>query len=132
MRGRRRTLVLAGVAGSAGLSVVLAVAAGAPDRLPAVAMASLAVLYIERAAVVFVGLVTALSVLIRAFDGELPIEFGARGLRYDVVAATQRESAAHDELGSAVEEFGRSVEEVLDVQRKLARRIDRLDQQQGQ
>ncbi len=63
-------------------SIVLAMLADVPDRLPAAALNSTFVLYAMRAVAIFAALFLALLVTYRALLGELPNELSGRGVRY--------------------------------------------------
>jgi hypothetical protein len=56
---------------------------GAPDQLPSIALGWPLLLHVLRAGVLFAFAGGLLLILIKAWDGELPHEIGASGLRYE-------------------------------------------------
>lgn len=81
----------------AAASVVLSLLAGTPAKPPAIALDSMALLNVERAASTFAILLLALVVIHRAFEGRLPDELSGRGVKYtplDESAALRAELAA--------------------------------------
>lgn len=88
-------------------AVVFSFVAGAPHRLPAVALGSDAVLYAERVAALMMAFVIVGVIVYRGSRGDLPSEF--RGIRYANRDATnelaQKTSGATDVLADSVDDI---------------------------
>jgi hypothetical protein len=82
----RRKLIERAVAVAVGAAFVSALlvtlVSGVPHPLPAVALGSEALLYIERGVAVFGALVIAIGLLGRGLRGELPSQYSTTGLGY--------------------------------------------------
>jgi len=107
------------------LLLVLAVGAslvsGIPESLPGVALGSSVTLHAERAAVFFVGLLLALVVLVRAFQGRLPSELSGRGVKY---ADRQGTEQIRDTTATALEQLEAA-------HRHLMARVEALEEHPG-
>lgn len=110
--GRGLALVLAGVLIAALAATLLA---GAPERLPAVALGSVVLLHIERAAAMFAIVLAVVSVISQASRGRLPTQVTTAGLAYEAEAAADTKGglenlqAQIDELQDSVDQLAREV-----------------------
>ena len=91
---------------------------GTPHQLPGVALGSPVLLHAQRALALLAVTAAALTILVQATRGRLPIELTTRGLRYEAEAADDAAAAAAD-LQEQVDDLGRLVVE-------LAERLDAL------
>jgi hypothetical protein len=91
-----------------GVAIVLSAASHTPDELPSVALASEAVLYVEKAVALFVAFLLAFVVIVRSFAGELPTEI--RGLKYELNRTKSETAVMIDELAEANLRLRRRVE----------------------
>jgi hypothetical protein len=86
-------------------AIALGIALPAPDDLPSLALGSQEVLWLERTLVLFYGFLLLFVPILRAVQGELPIELSARGARY-----AEASDAALEEVKARIDEN----EEILD------------------
>ena len=98
--------------------VTVSVIEGTPRQLPGVALGSAVLLHAERALALLAVTVAALSILVQAARGRLPIELSTSGLRYEAEAADDAAAAVVD-LQEQLDDLGRLVE-------ALAERLDAL------
>lgn len=114
------------------LALVASLASGTPDPLPGVALDSPVLLHAERTAAFFAGLLLALVVIIRGFQGRLPSELSGRGVKYaeregteeirDTTAtALEGLEAAHRALTSRVEALEGPQEDEAEVSQEDVR-----------
>ena len=105
--------------------VALAVAVGAifvslaertPEGLPGVALGSTVLLHAERALALFAVVIAALSVVLQATRGRLPVEFSTSGLRYEAEAA--------DDMAAAVADLQAQFDDLEATTAALAERLD--------
>lgn len=83
-RGYARTVrnaIRTAIPGIAVAAIALGIALPAPDDLPSLALGSREVLWLERTLVLFYGFLLLFVPILRALQGELPIELSARGAR---------------------------------------------------
>jgi hypothetical protein len=100
-----RNAIRTAIPGIAVAAIALGIALPAPDDLPSLALGSREVLWLERTLVLFYGFLLLFVPILRALQGELPIELSARGARYAEASDT-----ALEELKSRIDEN----EEILD------------------
>lgn len=62
---------------------LISILAGHPSQMPAVALGSSLLLYMERAIAFFAGGLLLMVILVEAWKGNLPIEISGRGLKYE-------------------------------------------------
>ena len=110
-----------------GVAVALGVAIwaiGLPGAaaLPAVALGSKWVLLVERALVVFLGLLVAIVALVRSFSGELPIKFGQGSVEWQTV------EKAKDETVEVLENLARAIDRERTEREALAQEVERIRQ----
>jgi uncharacterized protein YlxW (UPF0749 family) len=106
LAGRRLALVLGGVLIAALLATLLA---GAPERLPAVALGSVVLLHIERAAAMFAIVLAVVSVVVQASRGRLPTQVTTGGLAYEAEAAADTKGALEN-LQAQIDDLQDSVD----------------------
>ena len=109
---------LAGAVAVVIATVTGSVIEGTPHQLPGVALGSPVLLHAERALALLAVTAAALSILVQAARGRLPIELSTSGLRYEAEAADDAAAAAAD-LQEQLDDLGRLVVE-------LAERLDAL------
>ena len=102
-------------------AICVSVLEGVPRTLPGVALGSPVLLHAERALALLAVTAAALSILVQATRGRLPIELSTSGLRYEAEAADDAAAAAAD-LQEQLDDLGRLVVE-------LAERLDALAHQ---
>jgi hypothetical protein len=76
--------------------ILVSLADGTPAPLPGVALGSTVLLHAERALALFAVVIAALSVILQAARGRLPVEFSTSGLRYEAEAADDAAAAVAD------------------------------------
>lgn len=117
-------LVALAFVGAVAATIVLEV-----DRpLPAIALHTDLVFHIERALVLFYGVLLILLPLVRGVGrGELPIELSPRGARYPEVARTAEVSETHiARLESRVTAIEGDLQDQASVDEELSARVDAL------
>ena len=112
---------LAGAVAVVIATVTVSLTEGTPHQLPGVALGSPVLLHAERALALLAVTAAALSILVQAARGRLPIELSTSGLRYEAEAADDAAAAAAD-LQEQLDDLGRLVVE-------LAERLDALAHQ---
>jgi hypothetical protein len=116
--GRRASGIV--VTGAAIVAVTATTLAGAPARLPDIALDSTLLFHVERAVALLAGFLVVVVTITRAWAGELPAEFSAQGVRYGDVGRVT--SDALDDVVEAGESLRYEVVE-------LRRRIEDLEAQ---
>jgi hypothetical protein len=100
-------------------AAIAAVAAGValpvPDSVPDVALGSRELLWLERTLVFFYGFLLLFVPLLRALQGELPIELSARGARYAEASET-----AVEELTARLSDVERLLDETVEFLDEIA------------
>ena len=96
-------------------AAVAGIALPMPSSLPQVALGSEELLWLERTLVFFYGFLLLFVPLVRALQGELPIEMSARGARYAEASETVLE-----ELTERVSEVERLLDETLEFVDEMA------------
>ena len=112
-----------GVTGAAAAviaSVAVSVLEGAPRHLPGVALGSAVLLHAERALTLLAVTVAAVSIVVQAARGRLPIELSTSGLRYEAEAA--------DDAAAAAAELQDQFDDLAAIVEALAERLDRPQQ----
>ena len=99
------------------VSMAVSVIEGTPRRLPGVALGSVVLLHAERALALLAVTVAAVSILLQAAHGRLPIELSTSGLRYEAEAA--------DDAAVAVGELQDQFDDLVAIVDALADRLDR-------
>ena len=109
--------VLGGVALAVAVAAILvSLAEGTPERLPGVALGSTVLVHAERALALFAVVIAALSVVLQATRGRLPVEFSTSGLRYEAEAA--------DDMAAAVADLQAQLDDLESTTAALAERLD--------
>lgn len=111
-----------GIPAAALVAIVLGVALPTPDHLPSLALGSRELLWTERTLVFFYGFLLFFVPVVKALQGELPIELSTRGARYaeasdDAVEALSARLSATEAL----------LDESLEVVDELAERVAELE-----
>jgi hypothetical protein len=112
-----RVLGIVAIAVAVGATLVSLVD-GTPARLPGVALGSTVLLHAERALALFAVMIAALSVILQAARGRLPVEFSTSGLRYEAEAA--------DNAAAAVADLQAQLDDLEATTAALAERLDAL------
>lgn len=104
-------------------------------QLPGVALGSVLVLRMERAAALFAALLVVFTVLAYAWKGILPSEFSSKGFRYEQVKETTRASlvaleTANEQATVSIAESKQDIEGLEGQIGKLSERIKALLEQQ--
>ena len=99
------------------VSMAVSVIEGTPRHLPGVALGSAVLLHAERALALLAVTVAAVSILLQAARGRLPIELSTSGLRYEAEAA--------DDAAVAVGELQDQFDDLVAIVDALADRLDR-------
>ena len=89
---------------------------GTPRHLPGVALGSPVLLHAERALALLAVTVAALSIVVQAARGRLPIELSTSGLRYEAEAA--------DDAAAAVAQLQEQFDDLVAIVDALADRLD--------
>jgi hypothetical protein len=110
-------LGIVAIAAAAG-AILVTVVGGTPARLPGVALGSPVLLHVERALALFAVAIAALSVVLQAVRGRLPVEFSTSGLRYEAEAA--------DDAAAAVADLQAQFDDLEATIAALAERLDAL------
>lgn len=92
----RPWLLGAAVIALAATAIVASLAEGTPARLPGVSLGSAVLLHAERVLALVAVVIAALSVVLRAARGRLPVELSTSGLRYEAEAADDAAAAVAD------------------------------------
>jgi hypothetical protein len=114
--GRRGSGVA--VTGVAIAAVAATALAGAPTRLPDIALHSVLLFHLERVVALLAGCLVVLVTITRGWSGELPLELSTQGLRYQEVEGVS---------GSAFVDLGDELESVRAEVATLGNRIERLE-----
>ena len=114
-RTRRRVLGVS-VAVLVAAAVCVSVVEGTPRALPGVALGSPVLLHAERVLALVVIAIAAISVLVQAARGRLPVELSTTGLRYEAEAA--------DDAAAAVAQLQDQVDDLVATVDALADRLD--------
>ena len=114
MRNTIRTVIpVAAIA-----AIAIGIALPVPHSLPSLALGSRELLWVERALALFYGFLLLLVPILKALEGELPIELSARGARYRDLSELaieefdERLVAAEDRLDDTLEYLRRLTDEV--------------------
>ena len=89
-----------------------------PHHLPALALGNRELLWLERTLVLFYGFLLLVVPVLRALEGELPIELSARGARY-----AEASDAALELLRDRIDEVEEFVDESVELMDRVARRL---------
>jgi hypothetical protein len=103
-------------------AAVIGIALPVPDSLPDVALGNRELLWLERTLVFFYGFLLLFVPLVRALEGELPIELSTRGARY-----AEASDAAVEELKARLSETERVLDETVDVVDEMAEQVSELE-----
>lgn len=87
-------------------AVVLGFEGSTPHKLPGAALGSAFVLHSERAAGLFAIFLLLGTVIVRGFQGELPIELSGRGVKWTPKESTE---LIKTETANAIDELGESI-----------------------
>ncbi len=113
-----RTAIPAGALTALALGILLP----ANHDLPAVALGNRELLWAERSLIFFYGFLLLFMPLLRALQGELPIELSARGARYAETSQT-----AVEELRTRLTVIESLVDEMVETVNALAESMARRD-----
>jgi hypothetical protein len=109
--------VLAAAAAAALLAcIATSLIEGRPRQLPGVALGSTVLLHAERSVALLALTVGALSIVVQAARGRLPIELSTSGLRY--------EAEAVDDAAVAVAQLQEQFDDLVAIVDALAERLD--------
>jgi hypothetical protein len=97
-------------------AVCVSVLEGTPDALPGVALGSVVLLHAERVLALIAVAIAAVSVLVYAARGRLPVELSTSGLRYEAEAA--------DRAAAAVTQLQDQLDDLAAIVDALAGRLD--------
>jgi hypothetical protein len=97
-------------------AVCVSVVEGTPRALPGVALGSPVLLHAERVLALVVIAIAAISVLVQAARGRLPVELSTTGLRYEAEAA--------DDAAAAVAQLQDQFDDLVATVDALADRLD--------
>ena len=111
--GSSRRMLRAGVAVLVVAAVCVSVIEGTPRALPGVALGSPVLLHAERVLALVGVVIAALSVLVQAGLGRLPVELSTSGLRYEAEAADNT-AAAVDQLQDQFDDLAAIVDALAD------------------
>lgn len=78
------------------VSIAATVGEGTPGRLPGIALDLPVLLHAERALALIAVVIAAVSILVRAAQGRLPVELSTGGMRYEAEAAEDAATAVAD------------------------------------
>ena len=92
--------------------VAVSLIEGTPRHLPGVALGSPVLLHAERALALLAVAIAAVSILVQAARGRLPIELSTSGLRYEAEAA--------DDAAAAVAELQEQLDDLVAIVDALA------------
>ena len=109
----RRSIRIA-VPAAAFAALVLGIALPSPHSLPGPALGSHELLWLERTLLFFYGFLLLFLPVVRALEGELPVELSTRGARYAEASDDAIEALA-DRLGAA-EELLYSISELIETE----------------
>ena len=112
----RRRLLGVSVAVLVAAAVCVSVVEGTPRALPGVALGSPVLLHAERVLALVVVAIAAVSVLVQAARGRLPVELSTTGLRYEAEAA--------DDAAAAVAQLQDQFDDLVATVDALADRLD--------
>jgi hypothetical protein len=115
-RRARRRLHGVSVAVLVAAAVCVSVVEGTPRALPGVALGSPVLLHAERVLALVVVAIAAISVLVQAARGRLPVELSTTGLRYEAEAA--------DDAAAAVAQLQDQFDDLVATVDALADRLD--------
>jgi hypothetical protein len=109
-----RRAIRLGIPGAAIAAAAIGIVLPTPEALPAVALGSRELFWLERALVLFYGILLFFVPILRALQGELPIELSARGTRYAEASASALEElkARVDEKAELLDRTIQSVESI--------------------
>jgi hypothetical protein len=107
---------VAAAAALAVAAVCVSVLEGTPDRLSGIALGSGVLLHAERSLALVAVAIAAISVLVYAARGRLPVERSTSGLRYEAQAA--------DRAAAAVAELQDQLDDLAALVDALAGRLD--------
>ena len=106
-----------GIPAAGAAAIVVGIALPTSHDLPALALGNRELLWLERTLVLFYGFLLLFVPVVRALQGELPIELSTRGARY------AEASAAVEELKARLSETERALDETVD----FIERVSTLD-----
>jgi hypothetical protein len=110
-------------------AVALSFTDAIPGKLPGVALGSPAILRLERIAAAMAVLLVAFTLVIRAFQGDLPVELSGRGVKWTPRETTER---IQGETAIAVQEIRQSVSDLRDATAETFEEVfERLESTQG-
>ena len=115
-RRTRRRLLGVSVPALVAAAVCVSAIEGTPHALPGVALGSAVLLHAERVLALVVVAIAAISVLVQAARGRLPVELSTTGLRYEAEAA--------DDAAAAVAELQDQFDDLVATVDALADRLD--------
>jgi hypothetical protein len=111
-----------GIPAAAAAAVVLGIALPTPPDLPSLALGSRELLWTERTLVFFYAFLLFFVPVVKALQGELPIELSTRGARY-----AEASDDAVEELKARLSEAERLLDETVEVVDEMAEQVTELD-----
>jgi hypothetical protein len=115
-RTAHRGLGVVAAAALAAAAVCVSVLEGTPDALPGIALGCVVLLHAERVLALIAVAIAAVSVLVYAARGRLPVELSTSGLRYEAEAA--------DRAAAAVTQLQDQLDDLAAIVDALAGRLD--------
>ena len=98
-----------GIPAAGAAAIAFGIALPAPHDLPALALGNRELLWLERTLLLFYGFLLLFVPVVRALQGELPIELSTRGARY-AEASDDAVKAIRDRLDQTEQLLGRTIE----------------------
>jgi hypothetical protein len=106
---RMRNGIRIGIPAAGAAAIAVGIALPAPHDLPALALGNRELLWVERTLLLFYGFLLLFVPVVRALQGELPIELSTRGARY-AEASDDAVKALRDRLDQTEQLLGRTIE----------------------
>jgi hypothetical protein len=106
---RVRNRIRIGIPAAGAAAIVIGIALPTAHDLPALALGNRELLWLERTLVLFYGFLLLFVPVLRALQGELPIELSTRGARY-AEASDDAVKALRDRLDQTEQLLGRTIE----------------------
>jgi hypothetical protein len=98
-----------GIPAAGAAAIVIGIALPTAHDLPALVLGNRELLWLERALLLFYGFLLLFVPVVRALQGELPIELSTRGARY-AEASDDAVKALRDRLDQTEQLLGRTIE----------------------
>ncbi len=116
-----RRVIQIGIPAAGIAAIVLGIVLPVPHSLPGPTLGSNELLWLERTLVFFYGFLLLFVPLLRALEGQLPIELSTRGARY-----VEASDDAVEALNARLDEAERLLDETLEVVDELGAQVAEL------